>query len=77
VEKVKETDEAGVRPKIEYRRYRNYKSIACCSMSKSCYSQYRCYSVLTVTSNIKYKPRMLKAVKLNTKKTTNRSLIHD
>jgi len=32
VEKVKETDEAGMRPKIDYRRYRNYKSNACCSM---------------------------------------------
>jgi hypothetical protein len=26
VEKVKETDEAGVRPKIDYRRYRSYES---------------------------------------------------
>jgi len=26
--------EAGVWPKIDYRRYRNYKNNACCSMSK-------------------------------------------
>lgn len=49
------------------------RAVHVAAWANACYSHYRIYSV----QYIKYKPRMLKAVKLSTKEATNRSLIHD